>query len=98
MKLHSKLLLILFISVNCHARAIVVFTYSKKSKAVNFILDELRKSIPTSLITSKERNNACRDDYKQSILHLCFESELKVVRSNPEVLKKSFVVLKKKTL
>lgn len=95
MKSISKILIMLVIFNNVYARNIIIISYDKESYILKLMKKEYSK-MPQKLFRYYQTNLPCVDKYKDALLHWCIENdELKLVRSNHEVLKKSLSTLQR---
>lgn len=91
MKLNFKIIILFTIANFTQARELIVFSYKTKTPNVEFMLESMKEEVTEKLLTVLEKDNPCEDIYKDSILHVCINEndELKIIRQNIEVLKRS---------
>lgn len=91
MKLNSKLVLIFALYQMTHAREIIVISYKIKTANVEYLLKNIQEEVTPKLVSSFSKDGPCLDTYKDVVLHLCVNEndEVKIVRQNVEVLKRS---------
>lgn len=91
MKLNSKLVIVIALFQIVHAREIIVISYKTKTANVDYLLKNIQEEVTPKLVSSFIKDNPCVDTYKDVVLHLCVDEndEVKIVRQNVEVLKRS---------
>ncbi len=92
MKLFSKLICLCTILSYSQARESLIITYDKQSKeTITIAKKHFEKQGLLSLWTFVESEEPCKENYKESILHLCFrKNDIELKSSKKEVLKRSF--------
>ena len=92
MKLIFKTLLIGLVTFSIYSRDIIVITYQTESHGVKFYRKEfLRMKMPKGYYNFVQKNNPCKKDFQNAILHLCFNNndDVGLVSQNQKALKNS---------
>ena len=89
MKSICRYLALLTIVMNVHSRDVIVLTYREDNSTINFLRDEFKKNrVPEEVIKYVRKEDPCKNDYKNAILHMCIkDNDLFVVNQNKEILK-----------